>query len=304
MLAIDDGNGCAPIPLSGNQPVTQAVVDFKPARVLFLEVGQNPLSRLFGGKSVKVSARDEYAVLTEGQGIGAFGFGGVRGNAGFRDDAGDGEIVFFRKRKVPLIVRGHAHDGARAVGAEHIVCNPNGHFFSVDGIDGVTARKAPCLFPGSGHAVDFGSLGALGDIGVDLGGMFGRGELRDERMLGREYDIGDPEEGIGAGGEHAEGLSVLELKLDLAAHGLTDPILLHELGLFRPIQLVEPGEKFLGVLGDAEEPLRQILADDGRAAPLAGSVPEHLLVGEHGVAGGAPVDGRLLAVGEPVFIEL
>ncbi len=79
----------------------------------------------------------------------------------------------------------------------------------------------------------------------------------------------------------------------------------------RPIQLrcmvstrsgqssaVEVVEQLLGVVGDLEEPLLEVALLDQVARPLAGAVGQHLLVGQHGLAAGAPVDGGALAVGQ------
>jgi hypothetical protein len=58
-----------------------------------------------------------------------------------------------------------------------------------------------------------------------------------------------------------------------------------------------------GVVADAEEPLLQEALLDRRAAALAQPALD-LLVGEHGLVGRAPVDRRLLLVGEPLLVEL
>ena len=42
---------------------------------------------------------------------------------------------------VTLIVRGHGHDGAGAVGVEHVVGNPDGHLLSGQRVDCISARE-------------------------------------------------------------------------------------------------------------------------------------------------------------------
>ena len=84
----------------------------------------------------------------------------------------------------------------------------------------------------------------------------------------------------------------------------------------RPIQLVchrldalgpvhQPGEveQLVGEAGDAEEPLVHLAAHHHVAAALALAV-EHLLVGQHRLAGGAPVYGGQGAVGQAAVVEL
>ena len=62
-------------------------------------------------------------------------------------------------------------------------------------------------------------------------------------------------------------------------------------------------EQAVGVVGDAEEPLLELADLDERAGALAAPVDD-LLVGEHRLVDGIPVDGRLLAVGEAALEEL
>ena len=84
----------------------------------------------------------------------------------------------------------------------------------------------------------------------------------------------------------------------------------------RPIQLrcivltcagqsivVEVVEQAVGVVGDAEEPLLELADLDLVAAALAAPVDD-LLVGQHGLVVGAPLDGGLGAVGQAALEEL
>ena len=75
-----------------------------------------------------------------------------------------------------------------------------------------------------------------------------------------------------------------------------DPIVLHEPHFFRPaLQRLEAREQLLGVIGDLEEPLRQLALLDERAGAPAAPVDD-LLIGEHGVVDRVPVHLGLLAV--------
>src|SRR3546814_14966581 len=84
-----------------------------------------------------------------------------------------------------------------------------------------------------------------------------------------------------------------------------DPVALHLDDLLRPepLELVQIIQQAVGVVGDLEVPLRQLLLDHLVAAALAVAV-DHLLVGEHGLVEGAPVDRALLAVGQTPLVEL
>ena len=59
----------------------------------------------------------------------------------------------------------------------------------------------------------------------------------------------------------------------------------------------------VGVGGDAHHPLAQRSPEDGEVAPLAAAVGGDLLVGQHRAQRRAPVDRRLVAVGEPVRVD-
>src|SRR3546814_11974700 len=78
--------------------------------------------------------------------------------------------------------------------------------------------------------------------------------------------------------------------------GATDPVALHGLDRLRPVlQRVQAIEQFLRVIGDLEEPLRNLALLHQRTRTPATAF-DHLLVGEHGLIVRIPVDLRLLAV--------
>ena len=62
--------------------------------------------------------------------------------------------------------------------------------------------------------------------------------------------------------------------------------------------------QFLSVVGDLDEPLFEVLLDDRAVAAPAVPAVHHLLVGQDGAAGVAPVDGRLLTVDQALFVHL
>ena len=86
-----------------------------------------------------------------------------------------------------------------------------------------------------------------------------------------------------------------------APDGPADPVPLHRPDLLGPLpELVEAGEEALGVVRDLQEPLLELALLHGALAALAGA-PLGLLVREDRLAGGAPVHGPLLPVGEPLL---
>ena len=126
-------------------------------------------------------------------------------------------------------------------------------------------------------------------------------------MFGGKDHEGYAVDGVYAGGEGADFFGfeseVGDVEGDFDALGTSDPVALHGEDFFGPFDEAAEVEEFVGVLGDAEEPLLQGAASYEGIAAFAGSVDD-LLVGEDGVAGGAPDDGGFVAVDEAVFVEL
>jgi hypothetical protein len=82
-----------------------------------------------------------------------------------------------------------------------------------------------------------------------------------------------------------------------------DPVGLGLTGGIRPVDPLEVLEQPLRVRGDAEEPLGDPALLDGRVAALAPALDD-LLVGQHGLAGRAPVDRRFLPLGQTRLVQL
>ena len=92
----------------------------------------------------------------------------------------------------------------------------------------------------------------------------------------------------------------IEVEIDLGAFGAADPVALHGEDALGPaaFELRHVVEQLVGVGGDFEEPLFEGALFDGRVFVAPAAAFDHLLVGQHGGAFGAPVDQRLLAIGE------
>ena len=91
---------------------------------------------------------------------------------------------------------------------------------------------------------------------------------------------------------------VLAAEDGLGALGAADPVALHRHDVLGPrLEAVEVGEQAIGVVGDPEVPLLELLRHDLGAAALAAAV-DHLLVGEDGLVLRAPLDRGVGPVGE------
>lgn len=99
-------------------------------------------------------------------------------------------------------------------------------------------------------------------------------------------------------------LGIAQGEIDLGALGAPDPVRLHLLDALGPTgQLLEVIEELLGVLGDLDVPLLEVALLHLRVAAPAAALG-HLLVGEHGLARGAPVDWVLLAIHQAALPQL
>jgi len=128
-------------------------------------------------------------------------------------------------------------------------------------------------------------------------------------MFGGQAHEGGAEKRIGPGGEDGDVRGVRgrlgQGEGEFRAGGFADPVALHGEHALGPAagKLLQIGEQFLGVGGDAQKPLFQVLLHHRLVATPATSVDD-LLVGEHRAAGLAPVLGRKLAVDEAPLQEI
>src|SRR5881396_823934 len=169
---------------------------------------------------------------------------------------------------------------------------------------GLRPEAETALGPVGGEPLD---LRLLRHLRAELrhGGGFARvgDDPIDEGVLGREHGVGHAEGGVGACREDADPDpgATPHREVELGALAPADPVPLHREDAFGPAgKPVAPGEQLVGVRRDLEEPAVDLPWHHLGVAPPAAPVL-HLLVGEDGLAGGAPVDGRALPVGEPAL---
>ena len=150
-------------------------------------------------------------------------------------------------------------------------------------------------------------LAAFGDEALQARILFG--QLGDQRMFGRQCGEGSAVERVGPRREDFQLAAIGtrqigELPEDARAAALADPVGLHQAHLLRPaLERVEAAQQFIGKLGDPEVPLGEHAPLDRRAGAPALAL-DHLLVGQHGIVDGIPVDPCFLAVGEARLPEV
>ena len=208
------------------------------------------------------------------------------------------EPVFVGEFEVALIVRRAAENGAGAVVHQNKVRHIDRQLpVRIERMQRADAGIEAELLGG----VDIGLRGAAMPALVDEGG-----ELRiflrrrgGKRMIGRHRHELGAKQRIRPRGENLQLAFAIRRRLrieretDQQAFRAADPILLHQPDFFRPaVERVERVKELLRIVGDLQEPLRQLaLLDNGAGAPAA--PVDHLLVGEHGLIDRIPIHLRL-----------
>ncbi len=204
---------------------------------------------------------------------------------------------------------GDGHHGAVAVVGQHVVRGPHRKALAVGGVDGVALEEDAGLRPIGGLTLDLGLTTDRLDVVAEALPHVGRGsgsQLSRQLALRCDDEEGRPVEGVRARREDGDLLRVpFDLEIDVGSDRSPDPVPLHADDLLRPspFELIQVVEESIGVVGDLEVPLFELLLDHHRTAALGCAVGKHLLVGEHGLIHRVPVDGGVLAVCEPPLVK-
>ena len=301
LVAVHHGDGLAPVTLAGEHPVPQLVVDLGRADALLLQPLCDGGDGVLDGEAVEEVGIDQDARLVLG------GEGGLLHVLAAGHHLDDLQAELFGELPVPVVVGRDGHDGPGAIGGQNIVGDEDGDLLPVDGVD---APHAVQLYAGlflvqlGAFQVGLGGGGFL--VGGDLTGIgqpAGFQPAPHQLVLRGEHHIRGAEEGVGPGGEDHDIVPGGALEGDFRAGGAADPIALLDLHPLDEVHVVQIVDEPLGVLGDFQHPLGFLLADDGGAAPLAHPL-HHFLIGQHALAGGAPVHRHGGLVGQPLFKQL
>ena len=234
------------------------------------------------------------------------GVGGLLdvGTAG--DDLADRQVEGAGEGVVPLVMTGAGEDRSGSVGGQHIVGDPHRYPAAVDGVDGVGAGERAGLgrIDGLAGPIALGHSADVCEVDIDCGPLRCGGDPRHQRMLGCEHGVGTAEQGVWPCGEHREArVAIGDGECDLGAVRAADPLSLHGLDAFRPVDELQIVDQAVRVRGDLQHPLLHGALLD-RISGLHVHAVLDFLVGEHGAQGRAPVHGNLRLVGEATAVEL
>ena len=220
----------------------------------------------------------------------------------------DGQAVFLGKLEVALVVGGDGLHRSGAVLHQHQVADPDGNLLAVEGIEGEAAGEDAFLFHLAGDLRVLALPAQLFYLAGDAGAAgHARHQLVHQRVLGSQQQGHGAVDGVNAGGEGFDGfVAAAHRPVYARAFGFSDPVALHGPDAFRPTlaQRVEAGEQLVGVVGDLQKPLLELALLHRSVFMPPAAAFDHLLVGQHGLALGAPVEEAFFAVGQAALEHL
>ena len=227
----------------------------------------------------------------------------LRGAARRLDDLHDRQVVALRELEVPLVVGRDAHDRAGPVLHQDVVGDPDRDAGARGRIDHEPARRDAVLF--LRLPLDCRASRCVPGVVEHLPLVRGAGgEPVDERVLGGEEEERGAEDRVRPRREHVDvELEPVDPEEDVCALGAADPVSLHRQDALGPrLEQRHVVEEHVRVGRDPEQPLLELPRLDLGAAALAAAV-DHLLVREHGLVVGAPLDRDVLPVREVALEE-
>ena len=164
-VAVNHGDGVAPVALAADEPVAQAELDLGAAATVLLEPGDDGVDGL--GVLAALHARelaglDEVALGRHGLVPVDVGHAQlalvlelvVEGVFLLADDGRDGQAVLAREVEVALVAAGDAHDGAGAVVEKDVVGHPQRGGLAGHGVDNIATGEDTVLLARGTLAVD------------------------------------------------------------------------------------------------------------------------------------------------------
>ena len=194
-FAINHRNRFAPIPLAGENPVTQLEVYFCTAKT----VGFGILNRRFHGffliHPVKKRRINMRPIL----------FKSLFADVAAVQNLNNRQIKRFGKIIIALVMRRHCHNCPGSVSGKNIIGNKYRNQLAVKRVLGLDSLKLHAGFAVIHRPLQIRLLGGFLNIGLNLSRIFKLPhQLRNIRMLRRQYHISYPESRIRTGCKHRQ----------------------------------------------------------------------------------------------------
>ena len=254
----NDGEWLAPVSLPREEPVAELVIDGAAARSRRFEPFDHLLFAVFDVGAVDEPRIDMDAVARIGFAFDVAAF----------DDLDDGQIERFGEFVVARIVCRNAHNRPGAVGGQDVIGDPDRRFGAIDGVNRVCTRETARFRLCQIGAFEVGFLCGLVAVGVDGVAAWGRNDRTNEWVFWRQDEESRAKERVGARRKHLDigGNGRFDFENDFGAERFPDPVALHRLDAFGPIEFFEVLEQAFGIGRNLEHPLAHGLADDFVAA--------------------------------------
>ena len=302
LFTINHRNRAAPITLARNQPISQLVVHLSFAQSVRFQILGNLFNRFLVVHSGVLSGVNHGAFRNES-------FCEVI-DVDFRilavHNRNDVQVKFLRKLKVALVVRRNRHDGTGSVIHHNVIGDENRNPLSVYRVDSIASGEYAGLLLCQRSSLDFGLVLAFFLICFHCSFIFRTvGEFRYKWMFRRQNHVGYAEQRVRTSGINLKLLAeVLNLKGHLRTGGTANPVLLHQLYLFRPARhFVQILQQAIRIIGNLQIPLGQALLCNRRVATLTAAVYD-LLVRQYGLTAWTPVHRIVLLVCQSLVVEL
>ena len=201
VVAVDDGDGAAPVALAGQEPVAESVVDLPGAVTMVLQPGDSRGFGLGDTQAVQELRVDGRALTHVGLAVEV-----VRGANGAHDLAtvSGGEVP------IALVLAGDGHDRPGAVGHQYVVGQEDGDVLAGERVDHPTAGCHSPLVECTlgGLAFDVATSGHRCPESVYGGPLVVGGEFVDPWVFRGDHGERHAERGVGSGGVNRERLHI------------------------------------------------------------------------------------------------
>ena len=221
------------------------------------------------------------------------------------------DVELAGKIPVSLVSARHGHNRPGSIGEQDIIGDPDRNGLSIGGIQRIAAGVDPGLFFQQFRAGQVGLAQRLFFIGLNYGPIFRGGDALNQGMFRGQDTIGRAKQRIRARGKDVEkgvflreqgAIAVAQLETNAGALTPPDPVALHFLDIFRPIELVESGQQPFRIGRDTEHPLPHGPADDLMSTALTLTVDD-FFVGQDRAQGRTPVDRHLCHIGQTALVQ-
>ena len=297
---MNDRNRLSPVSLSGEDPVTQLVVDSRFADSHLLDNVRSFFLHLRAVSSIPVAGIDQDAADRCSCLGHVLDLLSILGN-----DLDDREIELFREGKVSVIMCRNAHDGAGTIIRQYIVGGPDRNLRAIQRIDRISSGKyTGFILIRDCHAVYVRLVGCILNILFHCFSGLIRRQTLCQGMLRAENHEGCTIEGVRAGRINLDLLiPAFNREINLRTVALADPVGLHLFDLFRPVKTIQAFQKTVCIFRDLQHPLAQILLGHSSSAALAAAV-DNFFICKNRFAGRAPVQRIFLFIGKSMLKQL